>query len=361
MKTGLTLAIAILVGAYASTAQASTDNIDVVKFSPPIVATSVPLLRHGWDIHNTLLGVSLNQLVPTVPAYDGNGKLIASWKPQVDIFDRPTVIVGHGGHGGHGIVPSNLETALWAERTLRANILILDSYWSRGIDQNWLTWTRYGANMRTLDAVAAARFVKSEGADPAKTFYIGDSQGGWTALRIASGHALASEVKSLFAGSIALYPNCFQRAGTFSPRAPNGELDRDMSPPLGNYHLPLLIFTGSADTATPTSQCDESKTLKTAEKWVHFEGGTHSWDSPNRGVGRRPEDGKCTFADNIYNRFKMCHNAEFTSTTRQEKMAFIRKHLPAPVASTTPEPQPRLTQQEIDRRAAEIMKGVDIR
>ena len=57
MKTGLTLAIAILVGAYASTAQASTDNIDVVKFSPPIVATSVPLLRHGWDIHNTLLGV----------------------------------------------------------------------------------------------------------------------------------------------------------------------------------------------------------------------------------------------------------------------------------------------------------------
>ena len=34
--------------------------------------------------------------------------------------------------------------------------------------------------MRVLDLIAAARFVKSEGADPKKTFEIGDSQGGWT-------------------------------------------------------------------------------------------------------------------------------------------------------------------------------------
>ena len=225
------------------------------------------------------------------------------------------------------MAPGNLDTAVWAKRNLDANILILDSYWSRGRTENWLSWTRFGANMRVLDLIAAARFTQSEGADPKKTFVIGDSQGGWTVLRAFTNHNLSGEVKSLLAGGVSLYPNCYVKESIFG-RAPSGSTDKEDAPPLGNYVAPVIAFTGTADTATPLSQCNVDKVFKGVEKWTNFEGATHAWDSPTRGVGRRAEDNVCTRALNKYNPFPICSSNKFTDITRSDILDFVQRHLP---------------------------------
>ena len=266
----------------------------------------------------------LNLFAANVPAFNGQGKLISSWNPRFGkVGERPTFIIIHG---GHGVAHGNIDTAVWAVKTFDANVMVLDSYWSRGLEENWKTWTQYGANMRTLDLIAAARFVKSEGADPKKTFVIGDSQGGWTVLRAFTNHNLSGEVKSLLAGGIALYPNCYAKESFWSG-LPNGlAANTDIAPPLGDYVAPVHVFTGTADTATPTSQCNVDRALKGAYKWTSFEGATHAWDTPSGGIGRPGVDGKCSRALNIYNRFAVCRNNQYTDTTRNEIVAFVERH-----------------------------------
>jgi hypothetical protein len=177
----LNLATAVLCFASASSWAVSDDVIAVQKYQPPIVEQIAPASSHGWNMERPLVNNGLNLFSSNVPSNDGKGSLFSSWTPQNGrVFERPTIIIVHG---GHGVAPGNLDTAVWAKRNLDANILIFDSYWSRGRTENWLSWTRFGANMRVLDLIAAARFVKWEGADPKKTFVIGDSQGGWTVLR----------------------------------------------------------------------------------------------------------------------------------------------------------------------------------
>ena len=83
---------------------------------------------------------------------------------------------------------------------------------------------------------------------------------------------------------------------------------------------------GSPDGYTPTSQCNVDRALKGAEKWTSFEGATHAWDTPSGGVGRPGVDGKCTKALNIYNRFAVCRNNQYTDTTRNEIVAFVERH-----------------------------------
>ena len=174
--------------------------------------------------------------------------------------------------------------------------------------------------------IAAARFVKSEGADPKKTFVIGDSQGGWTVLRTFTNHNLSGEVKSLLAGGIALYPNCYAKESFWSGLPGGGAANTDIAPPLGDYVAPVHVFTGTADTATPTSQCNVDRALKGAYKWTSFEGATHAWDSPSGGVGQPGVDGKCGKALNVYNKFAICRNNQYTDTTRNEIVEFVKRH-----------------------------------
>ena len=145
----------------------------------------------------------------------------------------------------------------------------------------------------TVIELAAARFTKSQGADPKKTYLYGESQGGWTVLRTLSGHNLAPEVKSLYADVISLYPNCFATEYWYQS-APNKSTDGEFAPPLGPYAQPVIVFRGTADQATPVSQCDTDMALKTAECWSVFEGGTHAWHFPTNGVGLPSVDGRCT-------------------------------------------------------------------
>ena len=46
----------------------------------------------------------------------------------------------------------------WADQGYVA--LVLDSFGSRGIPENWLTFNRFGGNMRAADAVAAVRYLR---------------------------------------------------------------------------------------------------------------------------------------------------------------------------------------------------------
>lgn len=354
---GVLLSAAVF--SLATTTQAAEDVVDVQKFQPPIVSQSVPVQQHSWSIPDSVRAARVANLSAIVPSYNGKGNLIASWNPRGGrVADRPTFIIMHG---GHGLSPANFGNVEWLIRELDANVLLLDSYWSRGRNENWLTWNEFGANMRMLDAVAAARYTRSQGADPQKTYLMGDSQGGWTVLRtFTAGHSLEQEVKSLYRGGFALYPNCWAAEKWYSPM-PSKAIGRDGLPPLGPYAMPILVFTGSIDQATPISQCDVDKALKTASAWHHYEGATHAWDAPFGGIGsRNPTDGACTKADNIYNHFPVCRSNKYTNHMRQEIVKFVQQHgaLTARVKppASTQNSQPMPTDLTVEQRTEELLR-----
>ncbi|MBM3509053.1 MAG: dienelactone hydrolase [Alphaproteobacteria bacterium] len=236
---------------------------DTAYFQPPITATSAPTrpLRESWSLHNNTRRVGLSEMRPMIPAFNGQGALLASWNPYSGgASGRPSFIVIHG---GHGLVPTNFATALWLRDTFGANVLLLDSYWSRGREENWATGTRYGVNMRVLDVIAAGRWLRdSAGADPQQSFLVGDSQGGWTVLRSFTTEAFFQrELSGLLRAGVALYPNCRADGTAHYPR-------------LGPYAGPVLIFTGGRDSATPITQCAPA-TLTAATDWIHFPDATH--------------------------------------------------------------------------------------
>ena len=317
-------AASILSGLCTLSAMASQDTIDVSKFSPPITSTEAIDNPHGWPIAQQLRRAGLKPFKPLIPSYNGQGKLLASWNPRSEPEKSATVIVVHG---GHGVSPGNIQKAIQMIDRLNANVLILDRYWSRGRTENWLAWTEFGANMRVLDALAAARWVQKKGVRPDATFLAGDSQGGWTVLRTFSNHNLADEVRARFAGGIAQYPNCYVKTSRWFGAAPTGERDAEKAPPLGDYSRPVLVFTGGKDEATPLSQCDTDTVFKDTQ-WKHFPQATHAYDSPNRGVGRDAVHGECSKAVNIYNRFPVCHDAEVTAETLGLTYRFIESLMP---------------------------------
>ena len=65
-------------------------------------------------------------------------------------------------HGGGGLNARYLERGRWwADQGYVA--LVIDSYGSRGLAENWLTWGRFGANMRAADTIGAVvRHVRAQ-------------------------------------------------------------------------------------------------------------------------------------------------------------------------------------------------------
>jgi dienelactone hydrolase len=284
---------------------------DVPLAQPPIVSDRAPErpLKESYSLYNNTTKVGLAALQPLVPAYAGAGRLLASWNPHPKgVAGRPTFVVVHG---GHGLVPGNFATALWLRDALGANVLLLDSYWSRGREENWATWTPFGANMRALDAIAAARWLRDNRAlDPTRIFLYGDSQGGWTVLRTFTDEPfLRSQVSGLYRAGIALYPNCIA----------DGSLHR---PALSPYIAPVIVFTGGRDTATPIEPCDRAA-LTRAAQWHHYPDQTHGWDTANRGAHTPAVDGECGKAMNVYNRFAVCRSDATTNDMRRRIAAFI--------------------------------------
>lgn len=303
-------AAAILVTLSACTSM----PVDVSFFQPPITVTTPPARPiTQYSLYNNTTLVRLGEMKAQVPAFNGQGLLMASWTPHPQGTEgRPTFVVVHG---GHGLVPTNFASAMWFRDTFAANVLVLDSYWSRGQNENWATRTRFGANMRALDVIAAGQWLRDvHHVATDQLFVMGDSQGGWTVLRAFTEDTLLSKhMKGLYRGGIAAYPNCFS-------------LGSPVAPQLSPYIAPVIVFTGGKDTATPISECP-SHVLKSATHWVHYPDQTHGWDAANRGAAGQPVDGECGKAINVYNKFPVCRSNATTQNMRGRIEEFVRNEL----------------------------------
>ena len=249
-------------------------------------------------------------ITPLIPAFDGKGFLLASWTPSTKP-DAPTFVIAHGG-GGIGSTDFILGADLRAMGDV--NILILDSIWSRGrITNNGDRSSNGGdsikasgktlsSNARMFDLVAAGRWLSTQGVNPNKTYAIGMSQGGWGVLRAFTNDPMITElVKPLYAGGISLYPPC-EEPGTKHTEEQNFTFHK-----LGPYHSKVLLITGALDTLTPVSYCSDS-TLKSVEKWLHWEDATHSFNESMGGAFKRTTDGTCQTMVNGLGSHQFCYN-----------------------------------------------------
>lgn len=261
----------------------------------------------------------LQPLQSQIPSYDGKGLLAASWNPSDDLFNNPTFVVMHGGHGlGHGMwLKAKLLKAKY-----NANVLLLDSFKSRGMPNNWHRGQDADAIVRTFDVIAVGKWLQANGTNPKKTYMMGGSQGGWTALKaMSAGKTQIAEVKPLYAGGIAYYPVC----DNFND---NGNLranQRFITLAKNGYWGPVLLLTGKKDYATPISGCQPA-VVKHATKHVEFERGTHGWEIRwrDRSTGQLNAHGTCKWSGN--KNFKMCFDEEHTNQMYDEigKFAGVR-------------------------------------
>ena len=251
---------------------------------------------------NTTDALGLGPMRAQIPAYDGRGQLIASWTPQARPGQAPTFVIMHGGHGIGG---TDFVMAQRLRTEFNANVLVLDSYWSRGRSQNWNRDASIDANVRTFDAIAAGRWLVQQGTDPNRTYMIGGSQGGWVVLRaFTNDPTIANLVKPLYRGGISLYPVC------------------DTGPDLAPYHGPVLLLTGGRDETTPIYRCPRRVTAS-AHRWVHYPEGTHAWDIAVNGPLSPSVDGQCARSANPA-AFRMCYSERITNAMYQEIRNFVQ-------------------------------------
>lgn len=281
------------------------------KISAPI-ANPIPLTA---EVLRMARDAGLGQPQAQIPGLDGKGRLYASWTPQPNVRQSPTFVVLHGGHGWGSW---DFETARLLRQKYSANILVLDSYASRGELNNWNRFGKgLGANTRMFDVVAAGRWLIHQGTDPQKTYLIGGSQGGWAILRALTDELEIKEmVKPLVRAGIAVYPVCqswFKRQGATEIEMPN----------LAPYHSPVILFSGGKDADRPANDC-EPKVTKEVFKWIEFADATHAWDLPNRGVGKKAIDGECQKSGSGV--FTMCRNDQYTEAMYTQIDAFLKSH-----------------------------------
>jgi len=263
-------------------------------------------------------------ITPLIPAFDGKGLLFASWTPSANP-DAPTFVIAHGG-GGIGSTDFILGADLRAMGDV--NILILDSIWSRGRitntgdrasnggDSIQASGKTLSSNARMFDLVAAGRWLSTQGVNPNKTYAIGMSQGGWGVLRAFTNDPMITElVKPLYAGGISLYPPC-EEPGTKHTEEQNFTFHK-----LGPYHSKVLLITGALDTLTPVSYCSDS-TLKSVEKWLHWEDATHSFNESMGGAFKRTTDGTCQTMVNGFGTHQFCYNEKRVKQMLEEIRVF---------------------------------------
>ena len=104
----------------------------------------------------------------------------------------------------------------------------------------------------------------------AKIAAIGFSQGGDTALKIATGGRSAGDHEAVFKAAAAFYPPCANVAGA--------ALD-----------IPTLILVGAKDGVTPAADCAQlvKQQAPGMAKFVVYPGAAHGFDIPEFGAGTR--------------------------------------------------------------------------
>jgi dienelactone hydrolase len=243
-------------------------------------------------------------VAPLIPAFDGTGLLLASWTPSTKP-DAPTFVIAHG---GGGMDASLFVLGVDLRAMGDANILILDSIWSRGRTTNGgdsikASGKTLSSNARMFDLVAAGRWLSTQGVNPDKTYAVGLSQGGWGVLRAFTNDPMITElVKPLYAGGISVVPMCEE------PGTKHTEEKVFAYHKLGPYHSKVLLITGALDTLTPVSYCSDS-TLKSVDKWLHWDDAGHGFFDPIVGSAfQRAVDGTCETMVNGFGTHLFCYN-----------------------------------------------------
>ena len=254
--------------------------------------------------------MGLTPLVSQIPSYDGKGLLAASWTVSSDISKNPTFVILHGGHGVGG---NEWLMATKLKNKYNANVLILDSFMSRGAKQNWDRNSWADARVRTFDVIAAGRWLRDRGTNPTKTFMMGGSQGGWTTLKAMSAEPRQiAEVKPLYAGGIAYYPVC----DNYNEKGRLRAGQRYIWLANKGYWGPVLILSGKKDFATPIKGC-QSNVVKYATKHISFDRGTHGWESRWREKdGTMNKNGSCRWSGN--RKFKTCYDEKHSAQMHEE-------------------------------------------
>ena len=296
-----------------------------IDFWQPEIDETFQIPERPYDIYNyerQLKKYNLNHFKRNFQSYNQKGKLFSSWNPSKKQGKVPTIIIMHG---GHGINPIEFQSAEWFKNNVNANVLILDSFWSRGKFENHATTTRFGVNTMVLDIIAVQRWLELQPeVDPRYIYVYGGSIGGWLALRIMTDDPfITKEVKGKIRSAFSVYPACReapQYGGKYSiNRYGNyvAHLDREpwLAPNLGPYHSPVYVFTAGKDSATNIEHCAPS-VFTDAKEWKHFEDATHAWDLP-------VADGVCSNAKNPQNKFLQCRSDLVTNTVLEKIKSVI--------------------------------------
>jgi dienelactone hydrolase len=227
----------------------------------------------------------------------------AFWKDNVAVYDprlnaaieipvdkflvgspAPTIIYGHG---CGGVWPHDDDKA----RLLRSwgyNVLVINSFKPRNVEQNCEKKNLVSNQQRVLDAVSITEWAKKQKWHQGKIGYFGVSQGGESAL------AIASWVNDrTFDAIVALYPWCNPKHNPI-------------------INIPMQIHIGADDSWTPARQCDYYK------QFTNFD--MHEYQNTVHGY-ERPGPVRYSFGHKIE------YNAESTRISMQKTKAFFDKHL----------------------------------
>ncbi len=351
LAVSLVLAVCAPQAVHAFLGRAYDEPPPIVRTEPPN-AQEVQKLQFGQRAFNDqVVRFGLARHVPLVPDWSAarSGKLLASWNPSSREGTHPTVVIQHGGVGGPG--STDYGHARWF-LSQGFNVLVLDSFWSRGFIANWRridapvsehggAFSSLGANTRARDAFAAARWLREHPqVDPARIFLMGGSQGGWSVLRVFTDEdAITREHKGLFRAGIAIYPACWSWQAT--PTLHAQRTTEASRPRLGPFYAPVFMIT--VDLEPPGSMTDLNTCDTRLPRWVHqhlrLTGATHAFDDespPEKPAdrcwysanphwctasgGRDPATGYCRGAPKP----DFCADGALTQTVRGEMLRFLR-------------------------------------
>jgi dienelactone hydrolase len=349
--------VLLSLGLLASTSSQAWFNSDYPE-PPPIVRTNgmtaEEMIRMNWGKRSTdeqIMRYGLQPFQPLIPDWSKkkSGNLLASWNPVFNNQKNPTVVLQHGGVGGPG--PTEWGHGAWFKKQ-GYNVLVLDSFWSRGFVANWRKidgsvgshgrhMSELGANTRARDAFATARWLRERPeVDSNRIYLIGGSQGGWSVLRAFTDEkSITEKYKGLFRAGISIYPVCWSWQRT--PGNHGNGVPENLNPRLGPFHSPLLILTVGLEppgSATDINVCDPN-IIKSATKHIRYHDQTHAFDSePAPGAPR----GRCWYSANPHwcgasggrdalgnckgsPKPDMCEDATATDIARQDMLNFLEQ------------------------------------
>lgn len=323
----------------------------IVRLEPPSAEEMKRLNMGNRAANDQPVRYGLARHLPLIPDWSKaqSGHLLASWNPQSQHGKHPTLVIQHGGVGGPG--STDYGHARWF-LARGFNVLVLDSFWSRGFIANWRkmeapvsehgrSFSALGANTRARDAFAAARWLREQAqVDPNRIYLVGGSQGGWSVLRAFTDEkSITEQHKGLFRAGVSIYPACWSWQKT--PAIHAQDTNAFNRPRLGPFYAPLLLVT--VDLEPPGSQTDfrtcDANLDKWADRHLRLSLTTHAFDDespPEKPVGRcwysmnphwcRSSGGRDASTGNCVGAPKpdFCSDPAATESVRLEMLGFFR-------------------------------------